>query len=399
MNVNAAIALVAILGFAWPVLSFCQTAADKQKQIEAYDHRIQTDLAQKRPDLAIPVLEALVAIDPKNVNAQGNLGVLLFFQNDFAKSIPHLREALVLQPSLTKLQVLIGIAETHTGSPAAAQRDLEAAFPLVSDPHLRLEAGLELVDLYTASDNLASAASVLVTLNQVAPANKEVLYASYQTYTDLANKSMLTLSLVAADSPQMHQILAHEDLKEGNTNGAIAQYRKAIALNPGLPGVHFELAEVLYTADDLSVKQKALPEFQEALKQNPEDVKSMCRLGEIDLQNGNVSEASAYYSKAVGLHPDDAEANFGLAKTLIEMDQTSKALPILERAVQLDPTNATAHYRLSMLYRENGRREDATKELAEFQKYKQVREKLQAVYRDLRIVPQQIRAEEQTEKP
>jgi cytochrome c-type biogenesis protein CcmH/NrfG len=196
----------------------------------------------------------------------------------------------------------------------------------------------------------------------------------------------------------MHQLLAHEETRQGNKNGAVAQYRKAIAIDSHLPGIHFELAELLNTADDPHAKQEALPEYLEALKQNPLDVKTQCKLGEIYAKKGDQAQAYSYYSKAVEFHPDNAEANFGLAKTLMSTDQKTKALPILEHAVQLEPTDASAHYRLSTLYRELGRSEDAKRELAQFLKYKQMKEKLRAVYKELQIQPDEIHADEQDEK-
>jgi len=93
----------------------------------------------------------------------------------------------------------------------------------------------------------------------------EVLYAAYRTYADLSGEAMVSLSLVAPDSAQMHQLLAHEETREGNTNGAIAQYRKAIALDPHLPGVHFELGELLHTSQDPAVKNEAEEEYRAAL--------------------------------------------------------------------------------------------------------------------------------------
>jgi cytochrome c-type biogenesis protein CcmH/NrfG len=83
---------------------------------------------------------------------------------------------------------------------------------------------------------------------------------------------------------------------------------------------------------------------------------------------------------------------------LISMDQKAKAQPILERAVQLEPTNATAHYRLSTLYREENRPADAKRELDEFLKYKQMKEKLRAVYKEMQIQPDQIREDEKDDK-
>jgi tetratricopeptide (TPR) repeat protein len=395
MSTKPRIALIALGCLLGTAASFSQTAEEKQ-QIASHAQKAQAFLKEKRPDLAIPELQAVVSLDPKNADAQGNLGVLLFFRGEYANAIPHLRAALAIEPDLTKIEGLLGIAERNTGDLAAAQNDMEASFPSLQDEKFKTQIGLQLIEMDTASGDLEKAASVAGQLRRANPENAEILYASYRIYSDLAAESMLTLSLADPNSAQMHQLMAHEESRRGNTNGAIAQYRKAIAIDPHLPGVHFELADLLNTADDVKVKQEALQEYLAALKENPGDVKTQIRLGEIYLQKGDMQQAFSYYSKAVTLHPDNADANFGLAKTLIAMDQKSKALPILERAVQLEPTNATAHYRLSTLYREENRSEDAKRELDQFMKYKQMKEKLRALYKEMQIQPDEIR-EDKTE--
>ncbi len=205
---------------------------------------------------------------------------------------------------------------------------------------------------------------------------------------------MLALSLAAPDSPQMHQLLAHEDTRQGNTTGAIVQYRKAIAIDPHLPGVHFELAELLHTSSDETVKKAAEQEYRAALW------KSSGR--EIDPQAGGDRRAKGKYravlqgyTKAVELQTADADAKLGLAKTLIEMNQSDKALPLLEQTVQQEPTNATAHYRLATLYRKLGRADDARRETELYKKFKEMKEKLQALYKELQVQPKEIRAGEQ----
>jgi Tfp pilus assembly protein PilF len=65
------------------------------------------------------------------------------------------------------------------------------------------------------------------------------------------------------------------------------------------------------------------------------------------------------------------------------MDQPQKAEPLLQQAIKLDPTSALAHFRLSTVYRQTDRPADAKHELEEYQKYKQMKEKLRTVYRDL----------------
>jgi cytochrome c-type biogenesis protein CcmH/NrfG len=196
----------------------------------------------------------------------------------------------------------------------------------------------------------------------------------------------------------MHQVMAHEELKEGNTNGAIAQFRKAIAINLQLPGIHFELAELLNTSEDGKVKGEAEKEYRAALMANPLDEKTECRLAQIDAAKGDTNQAFSEYSKAVELAPADSDAKLGLAKILIEMNQQDKAQALLEQTVQLEPTNAVAHYRLGMLYRQRGRMDDAKREVELYKKYKDMKEKLRAVYKDLQVQPSEIRADQPDEK-
>ncbi len=290
------------------------------------------------------------------------------------------------------------MAESRTLDFDDARKDMEAAFPLLQDPRFQVQLGLELVGLDTESGDLEKAAAVIAQLRKAEPDSPEVLYAAYRIYSDLAGESMLALSLAAPDSGQMHQLLAHEDTRQGNTNGAIAQYRKAIAINPHLPGVHFELAELLHTSTDEAVKKEAEQEYRVALRENPQNEKAILRLAEIDSQKGNIEQSYKEYTKAVELQPADADAKLGLAKMLIEMNQADKALPLLEDAVKLEPTNATAHYRLATLYRKMGRVDDAKREVELYKKFKEMKEKLRAMYRELQVQPKEIRADEQDEQ-
>jgi len=398
MSIQRAIALAGIGLLLSPALCFAQAANDQQSQIEEHSRKAQEYLREKQPRLAIPELQALTALDPDNVEAQGDLGVLLFFQGSPTEAIPHFRAALERQPGLAKIQGLLGMAESRTLDFADARKDMEAAFPSLQDPRFQVQLGLELVGLYTQSGDLDKAAAVLAQLRKADPDDAEVLYAAYRTYSDLSGESMLSLSLAAPDSAQMHQLLAHEGTKQGNTNGAIAQYRKAIAIDPHLPGVHFELAELLRTSMDETVKKEAEQEYRAALLENPQDEKSIFRLAEIDARKGNIEHSYREYTKAVELQPADADAKLGLAKTLIEMNQLDKALALLEDTVQLEPTNAIAHYRLATLYRKMGRVDDAKREVELYKKYKEMKEKLRALYKELQIQPQEIRADEQDEQ-
>jgi Flp pilus assembly protein TadD len=114
-------------------LSFSQSTPSRDQQIEAHNRQAAEYLKENEPELAVPEFRAVVALDPNNVDALGNLGVVLFFLGSYTDAIPELRAALKLRPTLWKIQALLGIAEKRTGDINAGRGDLEKAFPSVND--------------------------------------------------------------------------------------------------------------------------------------------------------------------------------------------------------------------------------------------------------------------------
>jgi tetratricopeptide (TPR) repeat protein len=377
-----------------PLPLHSQASGSHQDQVAEHSRLAQQYLNQRRPDLAIPEFQALVSLEPRNLDAQANLGVLLFFQGDYGKAEPHLRAALDMQPNLTKIRALLGMAEKRTGDIANARTHLEASFAAVDEPKLKVQVGMELVELYTATQDLAKASSVVNAMRQADPANPAVLYTAYRVYSDLAAEAMLSLALAAPDSAQMHLVMAHEEVRQGNNAGARVQYQKALEIDPKIPGIHFEMGELLGLSEDPKTKAGAESEYKAAIAENALDEKAETRLGDLSSRKGDSAQAVQYYTTALRLQPEDAEAGFGLAKTLIAMNEQAKALPILERAVQLEPTNAAAHFRLSTLYREMGRTADSQREVEEYKRYKLMKEKLEAVFKEMQLHPAGMSTEE-----
>jgi tetratricopeptide (TPR) repeat protein len=345
----------------------------------------QQHMLEKRPDLAIPEFQAAIAIDPNNVDAQANLGVLLYFKRDFNGAVPHLRAAVVAQPDLWKIQALLGLAENRLKDSSNARPDLEAALPHLKGEKVQDEVGDALIDSYTSTGDLDKAARIVSILLETHPTDTRLLMMSYRLYSDLASNAMLTLALADPNSAEMHQVMARELTRHGDEKAAIVNYHEAIAANPKLPGVYFELGSLLYDSSDEKLQAEAEAQFQAALAANPNDEKSQLMLGKIAERKGDLKAAYAADSRAVAMQPDDPDACAELAKILIDMNQPDKALPLLNHAVAIDPMNYTAHYRLSSLDRALGKPEEARKELAEYQKYKAMKDKLRDLFHDMRL--------------
>ena len=364
-----------------PCLS--QSDPGRQQQIESHLRKAAEYLKENKPDLAVPEFRAILALDPTNVDAHGNLGAVLFFQGAYADALPQLRAAVKSRPTLWKTRALLGIAEKRIGDSDAARRDLEKAFPNLREEKIRIQTGLELIEIYSAAGDLDKAAATIAALRKLEPTDPAILYSAYRLYSDLADESLLSLSIVDPKSARMHQALAHELAKRGSTEEAIENYRAAIKLDPHIPGIHFELAEMLSTVGTPESRQEAETEYQAAIAANPRDEQSECRLGEIALRGNDLKSASDHYTRAVELQPNDPEANVGMAKVLMSFDQPQKAETLLQHAIQVDPTNPVAHFRLSTIYRQSGRLADAKREVDEYQRYNKMKEQLRELYHDL----------------
>ena len=360
-----------------------QTKTGREQQVQAHAQKAGEYLQQNQPELAMQEFKAIVAIDPNNVDAQGNLGAVLFFQGSYQDAIPHLRAALKLRPKLWKTQALLGMAERRAGDVQAARSNLSKAFPNLPEKKIQIQTGMELVELESTSGDLEAAASTVAALRKLEPEDGSILYTAYRVYSDLADESLLSLSVVDPNSPHMHQALAHELAKRGDTARAIEDYRLALKADPQLPGIHFELAEMLRTLGTPESTREAEAEYETALAANPRDWQSERRLGDIALQRNDLAVASERYGRAIQLQPGDVDASIGLAKVYMAQNEPSKAQGLLERALQQDPTNAVAHYRLGTIYRQTGHSSEAKHELEEYQKYHKMKEKLRQVYRDL----------------
>lgn len=360
-----------------------QTSAE---QIQQHLQAAQQALRANRPAKAIPEYEAIVKLDPNNLDAQVNLGTLLFFTGSYARAVPILRAVVRQKPDLWKTVALLGMAEKRLGDPAAAT-DLGNAFAHLTDDKVRVQTGMELIELEYASGDLNRAAGVAAVLRQLRPNDPDVIYMAHRIYSDLSDETTLAMVMAAPHSARMHQIMGQELARHGQTAAAIAQYREALKVAPQTPGLHFELAELLASSGEKADQQQVKQEYEAALAANPLDVKSECRLGDLDFRASDLKGAYDHFSRAVNLAPDDADANLGLGKTLLSMHETAKAMPLLERAVKDDPTNAVAHYRLGMAYRSAGKADAAARELAEFQKLKDLKEKLGDVYKSMMLKP------------
>jgi tetratricopeptide (TPR) repeat protein len=360
----------------WP-----QSGVSERQQIQAHMQKAQQAILSSDFASAEREFRAVITLDPGNLDARGNAGVMRYFQGDWAGAAEHFRKVLEMQPKTWKVQAYLGMCERRLGHPAQAHQLLGEALPHLQKGPFETQAGLELAEILYHTGDLEGAVDVVRMLLPSNTTNVDVLYTAARTYADLANRSRDALLLAAPDSARTHQLMAEMLINRGNSRAAIIQYRKALEIDPKLRGVHYELGEaILEDSRQEQSLQAAEKEFRAALAENPADANAEYRLGTICSLRKDYRTAIDHYSRALQLQPDDAYAHQGLGAAWLKMRQPEKALEPLLAATHLDPLYSIAHYQLGTVYRQLGREADSRRELAAFKKLEESRKQIDQVY-------------------
>jgi tetratricopeptide (TPR) repeat protein len=361
-----------------------QSSATNSTEVQIHFKRALAALQAGAPAAATKEFLEVLALDPRNAEAYADLGVVAFFQGNYSQASEYLTKALAIDPSLVRAQALLGICETKLGD-NSAQILLERSFSKLQDRSLRTQVGMTLAGLYYRQGALgraASAAQILVDLN---PDNLDVLLMAQRIYNDLAYETMNKLAVLAPGSAQMQEVIAERLVNAGDLQDAIKYYRKALAIDPHLAGVHFELGEAILQLAPYNTQNQAAAqqEFETADRTEGDNAAIECQLGEIALRQSNLTDAYAHYHRAFQMDQGSAQANLGLGKVLMTGGKLPQAITYLKMAAGIDPLDADAHYRLGEAYEKLKLPEEAKKEFQLFQDIKRTKDRVKALYSEM----------------
>ena len=365
-----------------------QTKTSRASEVHDHLRKAEDYLRSKDPDSAAQEFDVVLTLDPKNAEAYANLGVIAYSRNDYRNASQNFRKALTLDPSLTKTQALLGISQKRLGDPSARAM-LEKSFSTLKDKQLRLQIGMELAALYDQQGDPGGTAAVMRSLVDLDPDNVNVLFMAQRVYSELANDTLNKLAILAPGSGRMQQVIAEHLVNEGDLKGAIEHYRKALQIEPRLPGVHFELGEAILESSpvDAAMLSEAQKELEAAVTIDGDTAKTECEFGSIALSQSQMDQAFAHYRRAYELNPNEVQAQMGLAKLLMMQEKPQEAVPYLRLAVQSDPLNRAAHYQLGTAYRRLQMKELAQKEMHLSQEIKQAKDRVEELYHEMNRRP------------
>lgn len=181
--------------------------------------------------------------------------------------------------------------------------------------------------------------------------------------------------------------------RAGKYELAIPRYRAAIALDPGLPGIHlnlglayFKLNRFSEAASSLKRAAKADPanfqvrallgmsyygsrrfdaaaaELQRAAGQQPDNIELRFKLAQSYLWSGQYEAAKNQFKFLLEKNPDSAPVHMLLGEVLDAGRQNEQAITEFEAAVRASPDEPEVHFGLGYLYWKQGRYDDARRE-------------------------------------
>jgi tetratricopeptide (TPR) repeat protein len=309
------------------------------------------------------------------------LGSLAIAEARYDEAARELDEALKVEPDNPELTTDAAIAWLHVGDVKKAQ-ELARSVVAANPRNARAQNVLGRIDLYRADFPAA------ITDLQAAVALDDDFETSYflgiaylkAKRTADAQQWFQHLQEKMGDSAALHVLIGRAYSISHLPEPAVAEFRKAIELDPKYPRAHALLG---YSILDLRFEEgypQARIEFERELKFHPDDYNSLLLLGISTVALRDYPAAEAALLHASRLRPQESYAYLYLGETYTETKRLPQAIEVLEKYIRLvpDPQAAPrdvsrAYYLLGQDLRRLGRVEEAQKALANSQRYRETK--------------------------
>jgi len=313
---------------------------------------------QGRSAEALEAWRALSKAQPSNPEPLAHLGLLSARLEHYPEAVTFYRRAMALRPAMPGLRLNLGLAYFKSGD---YKRTIETFTPLLksttnnSDETQRLfvligmshyglgDYAAAVPYLKDASARDAQNLPLLLTL-----AHSCLLSKQYQCVLDAFHQ----LVALNADSAEADMLVGEVCDEMKDSAGAIREFRAAILANPKEPNAHFGLGYLLWTQKQYP---EAAHEFQSELDNTPDYTQALLYLADADIQMDKIEDARAILEKLVKSNPTLFTARLDLGIVYSEDGRKEDALRELKAAQALKPNDVSVHWRLGRLYKSMGK--------------------------------------------
>jgi tetratricopeptide (TPR) repeat protein len=322
-------------------LGFKQTVALGLRQLGGLS------IAEARYDEATRELDAALKLEPDNPDIRTDAAIAWLHVGDVKKAQQLARSVVAANPRNARAQNVLGRIDLYRADFPAAITDLQAAVALDDDFETSYFLGIAYLKAKRTAD-------------------------AQQWFQHLQEKM--------GDSAALHVLIGRAYSISHLPEPAVAEFRKAIELDPKYPRAHALLG---YSILDLRFEEgypQARLQFERELKLHPDDYNSLLLLGISTVALRDYPAAEAALLHASRLRPQESFAYLYLGETYTETKRLPQAVEVLEKYIRLVPDPqavprdvSRAYYLLGQDLRRLGRVEEAQKALANSQRYREAK--------------------------
>lgn len=344
-------------------------AADSFAKLSA-----QADAARdaNRLDEALVLYKRALALRPAWTEGWWSMGTISYDQNSYAEAARAFRKVTQLAPGNGTAYVMLGLSEFELGHDDLALKDINkgAALGLDTNPELRHVALYHQGVLLQRQGRFQAARETLEQLCLQGVHSDEV--ATTLGLILLRNRARTPPSPGSTDAEIVGRaghagcLSGQKKFDEARTTlGALA------GRYPKYPGIHYAFGLILVEASDLPA---AIVEFKQEIENNPTDVVSRLQIATATYKSDSAA-GIPYAEEAVKLAPQQPFGHYLLGMLLLDTDDYQKAIPELQTAQKAFPRETRIYLALGSAYSRAGRKQDAARARAEFQRLKEERKK------------------------
>lgn len=320
------------------------------------------------PEEAAGLFKQALALRPEWAEGWLSMGGALYQLSRYAEATDALRKGVELAPGIGTGWALLGLSESQLGDPDQALADMRKGEDLGFGDHLDFEIAVRV----RATQLLIRSSTFDEALAQLRPLSKH--HPNSPAVEEAMGLCVLSIPEdVAKIPPQRRAVVdlagkAAWAFANQRPEDAAAGYKQLVEQYPNEPGVHYAyglyLMEVNLTA--------ALAEFQKEIQSNPKHWPALLGAASLQIRQGTPDLAIQTLRDALKVVPAKYRwiCHSEMGRANLNLNNLDAAISQLENAVRQMPSAANVHFFLAEAYRRAGKKAEAEKERAEFEKAK-----------------------------
>ena len=295
-----------------------------------YDYLVGRQLElEGRLDESLAAYQRALAKDPGSALLHRKVAEMLARAGRPDEAVPYAEQALARAPEDTDLRVFLGTLHR-------LRRDVEAAEAVLRKPDgtpIDTDAALLLYGLYADSGRDEDALRVARWMVRADPTNLRSYFALARAYEKLDRHAEAEQALRRAleqhpGSLAVYSALARGRRQRGDREGEIAIYREVLRAQPRHHATLVALADAYMGLERWDEARRTLEEIERAY---PDDLRSIVRLGYLDLEQNDYEAAAARFQKALADNPEQHEVHYLLGLVQRRAGRLAEAQASFER--------------------------------------------------------------------